>query len=83
MTTPPGSSMSYADYLDLDVLLSAQHPRSSPPHHDELLFIIQHQTNELWLKLILHELHAVRVFLDEDELSPARKSLARIKHIAR
>jgi tryptophan 2,3-dioxygenase len=83
MTAQPGSSMSYADYLDLDVLLSAQHPRSSPPHHDELLFIIQHQTNELWLKLILHELLAVRGFLDDDDLSPARKSLARIKHILR
>jgi tryptophan 2,3-dioxygenase len=83
MTERPGSSMSYADYLDLGTLLSAQHPRSSPPHHDELLFIIQHQTNELWLKLILHELQAVRAFLDEDDLSPARKSLARIKHILR
>src|SRR3712207_4670630 len=85
MTRPPapGSPMIYADYLDLDVLLSAQHPRSTPPHHDELLFIIQHQTNELWLKLILHELQAVRAFLDQDDLSPARKSLARIKHILR
>ncbi|CAA9344899.1 MAG: Tryptophan 2,3-dioxygenase [uncultured Nocardioidaceae bacterium] len=85
MTRPgaPGSSMSYADYLDLDTLLSAQHPRSSPVHHDELLFIIQHQTSELWLKLVLHELEAVRACLDEDDLSPARKSLARIKHILR
>jgi len=75
--------MTYADYLALEVLLSAQHARSSPPHHDELLFIIQHQTTELWLKLILHELEAVRVFLDGDDLSPARKSLARVKHILR
>jgi tryptophan 2,3-dioxygenase len=78
-----GRTMTYADYLDLEVLLSAQHLRSSPPHHDELLFIIQHQTTELWLKLILHELQAVRVFLDDDDLSPARKSLARVKHILR
>jgi tryptophan 2,3-dioxygenase len=76
-------AMSYAEYLELDVLLSAQHPRSSPPHHDELLFVIQHQTTELWLKLILHELQAVRVFLDDDDLSRARKSLARVKHILR
>ncbi len=75
--------MTYADYLDLDRLLSAQHPRSSPPHHDELLFVIQHQTTELWLKLVLHELQAVRVFLDADDLPPARKSLARVKHILR
>jgi tryptophan 2,3-dioxygenase len=81
--SPGPAGMSYADYLELDVLLSAQHPRSSPPHHDELLFIIQHQTTELWLRLILHELVAVRVFLEADELSPARKSLARVKHILR
>ena len=75
--------MTYADYLDLDRLLSAQHPRSSPPHHDELLFVIQHQTTELWLKLVLHELHAVRRSLDADDLSPARKGLARVKHVLR
>lgn len=73
--------MSYAGYLDLDRLLSAQHPLSNPAHHDELLFIIQHQTTELWLKLIVHELRAARAFLDDDELSRARKSLARVKHI--
>jgi tryptophan 2,3-dioxygenase len=76
-------AMSYADYLELDVLLSAQHPRSDPQHHDELLFIIQHQTTELWLRLVRHELEAVRAFLDADELSPARKSLARVKHVLR
>ena len=43
------ASMSYGDYLGLDQLLTAQHPRSQPPQHDELLFIIQHQTSELWL----------------------------------
>ena len=59
-------AMSYADYLDLPTLLAAQHPRSDPPHHDELLFIVQHQTTELWLKLILHELRAVRAYFDAD-----------------
>ena len=48
--------MSYGGYLDLPTLLSAQRPISQPEHHDELLFIIQHQTTELWLKLVLHEL---------------------------
>ena len=49
----------YAGYLDLDRLLGAQHPLSEPEHHDELLFIIQHQTSELWMRLIIHELDAV------------------------
>ena len=50
--------MSYGDYLGLQQILSAQHPLS--PNHNEMLFIIQHQTSELWIKLMLHELHAVR-----------------------
>ena len=74
-------AMSYADYLDLDTLLAAQHPRSDPPHHDELLFIVQHQTTELWLKLVLHELRAARDYLDADLLHQALKCLARVKHI--
>ncbi len=73
--------MSYGDYLQLDRLLSAQHPRSNPPQHDELLFIIQHQTSELWLKLLIHELRSARSLLANDELGPALKRLARIKHI--
>jgi tryptophan 2,3-dioxygenase len=76
-------TMSYADYLDLPTLLAAQHPRSDPPHHDELLFIVQHQTTELWLKLILHELRAVRAYFDADLVHHALKSLARVKHIQR
>lgn len=76
-------AMSYADYLDLDALLAAQHPRSDPPHHDELLFIVQHQTTELWLKLILHELRAARAYFDADLVHHALKSLARVKHIQR
>ena len=74
-------SMSYGDYLALDQLLSAQHPRSEPPQHDELLFIIQHQTSELWLKLLLHELRSARSLLTTDDLAPALKRLARVKRI--
>ena len=61
----------------------AQHPVSVPEHHDELLFILQHQTSELWLKLVLHELRAVQRQLAADELRPALKGLARVKHIQR
>ncbi len=74
-------SMSYGDYLALDQLLSAQHPRSQPAQHDELLFIIQHQTSELWLKLMVHELRSARSLLVTDDLSPALKQLARVKRI--
>jgi tryptophan 2,3-dioxygenase len=75
--------MSYGSYLDLDTLLSAQHPVSNPEHHDELLFIIQHQTTELWLKLVLHELRAAAEYLRGDQLAPALKCVARVKHIQR
>ena len=73
--------MTYGGYLDLDTLLSAQRPVSSPAHHDELLFIVQHQTTELWLKLVLHELESACRLLREDELGPALKRVARVKHI--
>jgi tryptophan 2,3-dioxygenase len=73
--------MDYGSYLSLDTLLSAQRPISD--HHDEPLFIIQHQTTELWLKLALHELRAVRTCLDADDVRRARKGLARVKHIFR
>src|SRR3954468_23742242 len=76
-------NLSYGQYLHLDQLLDAQHPVSRPVHHDELLFILQHQTSELWLKLVLHELRAVRERLAVDELRPALKGLARVKHIQR
>jgi tryptophan 2,3-dioxygenase len=75
--------MSYGGYLDLPTLLSAQRPLSDPEHHDELLFIIQHQTTELWLKLVLHELSGACRFLREDQLAPALKCIARVKHIQR
>lgn len=74
-------AMDYGSYLDLDRLLSAQHPVSQPEHPDELLFIIQHQTTELWFKLVLHELRFVRDYLDQDDPARARKSIARVKHI--
>lgn len=73
--------MSYGGYLQLDTLLSAQHPLSDPEHHDELLFIVQHQTTELWLKLVLHELSAACRLLRDDRLAPALKCVARVKHI--
>ncbi|GAA1181582.1 tryptophan 2,3-dioxygenase family protein [Ornithinimicrobium humiphilum] len=74
-------NLSYGEYLDLGSVLSAQHPRAVPPRHDELLFIIQHQTSELWLKLMLHELSSARDLIRSDDLQPALKRLARVKHI--
>ena len=71
--------MTYSGYLQLDTLLAAQNPLSE--HHDEMLFIIQHQTSELWMKLILHELSACIRWIRHDELEPAFKILARIGHI--
>jgi tryptophan 2,3-dioxygenase len=72
-------SLSYGQYLRLDDVLGAQQPRSDA--HDEVLFIIQHQATELWLKLILHELHTVAALVDADELQPAFKSLARVERV--
>ncbi len=71
----------YTAYLRLDKLLDAQAPLSDPPHHDELLFIIQHQVSELWIKLIIHEVEAAIDDLRDDDLPPAVKKLARVKHI--
>lgn len=71
----------YAGYLHLDRLLSAQQPLSNPPHHDEMLFIIQHQTSELWFKLTIHELRAALEFIRRDDLEPCFKILARVKAI--
>ncbi len=75
------ANLSYGSYLHLNEILHAQHLVSRPEHHDEMLFIIQHQTTELWLKLMSHELRAVQHSLSVDDLQPALKSLARIKHI--
>jgi tryptophan 2,3-dioxygenase len=77
------STMDYGSYLHLDALLASQHPVSEGPHPDELLFIIQHQTTELWFKLVLHELREVRAHFDADDVARARKGLARVKHIFR
>ena len=72
-------SMSYGDYLRLDAILGAQHPRSG--EHNEMLFIVQHQTTELWMKLLLHELSAAIAGIARDELASAFKMLARVSRI--
>jgi tryptophan 2,3-dioxygenase len=71
--------MSYGDYLQLDAILGAQKPLS--PDHNEMLFIIQHQTSELWMKLMLHELHAAIAAVAGDQLGAAFKMLARVSRI--
>ena len=71
--------MSYADYLDLDRLLAAQHPLSPDPN--ELLFIVQHQVSELWMKLTLHELEGAIAALRQDRLPHCFKALARVTRI--
>lgn len=71
----------YTAYLQLDKLLSAQLPLSDPPHHDEMLFIIQHQVSELWIKLLVHEIEAAIDSIRADDLPPAVKMLARVKHV--
>ena len=73
--------LTYAGYLDLGRLLSAQHPLSNPPHHDEMLFIIQHQTSELWLKLLVHELTAAIEHLRNDRVWQFGKVVARCKRV--
>lgn len=75
--------LSYGGYLQLDTLLGAQRPLSEPPRHDEMLFIVQHQVAELWLKLVVHELGAAVVHLRADELGPMQKNLARVKQVQR
>ncbi|MEO6017050.1 MAG: tryptophan 2,3-dioxygenase [Polaromonas sp.] len=72
-------SMSYGDYLQLDAILNAQQPLS--PAHDEMLFIVQHQTSELWMKLMRHELRAAIAHVAKDELGTAFKMLARVSKI--
>lgn len=71
----------YTGYLALDKLLSAQMPLSDPPHHDEMLFIIQHQVAELWIKLLIHEVGGAIRYMRDDKLAPANKNLARVRHI--
>lgn len=73
--------VTYAGYLRLDRLLSAQQPLSQPPHHDEMLFIVQHQTSELWLKLLIHELSAAIEHLRHDRVWQFGKVAARCKRV--
>ena len=73
------AEMSYGDYLHLDEVLNAQHPLS--PDHNEMLFIVQHQTSELWMKLMRHELHAAIRHVAADDLPSAFKMLARVSRI--
>lgn len=88
---PDTVQLTYSDYLRVPALTSLQHPRSSPPHHDELLFIIIHQTYELWFKLLLHELDAVVANLcaaaehpgSRDEVYEAARLLRRCTEVAR
>ncbi len=70
------ADMSYGDYLGLDLVLSAQRPVTG--HHDELLFIIQHQTMELWMRLIVHELDAAMTAITQDRMRESFKMLARV-----
>ena len=71
--------MSYGDYLHLDQVLNAQQPLS--PDHNEMLFIVQHQTSELWMKLMVHELEAALGHVKRDQLEPCFKIMARVKRI--
>ena len=73
--------MSYAGYLRLPELLDQQRPLSNPEHHDEMLFILQHQVAELWIKLLIHELSAAIRFVQQDQLDPCFKILSRAKLI--
>ncbi|GAA3515884.1 tryptophan 2,3-dioxygenase family protein [Aeromicrobium panaciterrae] len=73
--------MTYASYLQLPTLLAAQRPVSD--HHDEMLFVIQHQVTELWLKQLIHELRSAIALIAADDLPPALKRLARVKAIQR
>lgn len=75
--------ITYGGYLRLDQLLTAQQPLSDPPHHDEMLFIVQHQVSELWLKLVIHELSAAIEHLRRDEVWRCQKVLARCKQVLR
>ena len=72
-------SMSYGDYLGLDLILNAQKRHSG--HHDEMLFIIIHQVSELWIKLVLHETEAALDAIRRDDLEPCFKMLARVSKV--
>jgi tryptophan 2,3-dioxygenase len=75
--------MTYGGYLQLDRLLGAQQLASDPPHHDEMLFIVQHQVSELWMKLLIHEFSSAIMHLREDRLDACQKIFARCKQVLR
>jgi tryptophan 2,3-dioxygenase len=75
--------VSYGGYLRLDALLAQQQPLSNPPHHDEMLFIVQHQVAELWMKLVIHELREAIARLRADDVDTTLKVLARVKQVQR
>ena len=75
----PGQSLSYGEYLHLDKVLGAQQPLSV--EHDEMLFIVMHQSSELWMKLCVHELQAAIQQIRADDLGPAFKMLARVSRV--
>jgi tryptophan 2,3-dioxygenase len=85
IVTDLADRLTYGGYLQLDALLGAQRPVSGadgkPPRHDEMLFIVQHQVAELWMKLMIHELGAAIARVRADELEPSFKILARVKLI--
>ncbi len=83
ITTDLQGRLTYGGYLRLDRLLAAQQPHSDPEHHDEMLFIIQHQVAELWMKLIIHELRAAMRNIAEDNPGPVSKVLSRVKQVQR
>ncbi|HTM20696.1 MAG TPA: tryptophan 2,3-dioxygenase family protein [Kofleriaceae bacterium] len=83
ITTDLRERLSYGGYLQLPTLLSAQSPLSNPPHHDEMLFIVQHQVAELWMKLVIHELRGAIASLRADDIGPMQKILARVKQVQR
>lgn len=86
LVTDHADRMTYSGYLDLGKILDGQHPLSGmqgkgSAHHDEMLFIIVHQTMELWIKLIIHELSSAMRHVAADELDSCFKILARVKHV--
>jgi tryptophan 2,3-dioxygenase len=81
IVTDFSSGLSYSSYLHLNELLCQQQLLSDPPHHDEMLFVIQHQVSELWMKLMIHELTAAIRFIQADRLDPCFKILSRVKSI--
>jgi tryptophan 2,3-dioxygenase len=83
VTRDLAGKLTYTGYLHLDELLDLQRPLTDPVEHDELLFIVQHQTSELWLRLVIHELEGAMADLRADALGPCLKKLARVKQVQR